>query len=110
MAPRRAMKTASKWLSTLVLAPILGSPAYAATVTGTVKGPDGAAFRGAFVQAQHAGTKVTTSVLSDRLGRYRIETLPAGAYQLRVRAVGYDAAPRNGLNLAAEQAMAHEFA
>ncbi len=98
------MKTASKWLSLLVLVPIL-APAHAATVSGTVKGPDGAPFRGAFIQAQHAGTKITTSVLSDRQGRYRFDNLAGGAYQLRVRAVGYDATPRNGVNLAAEQTL-----
>jgi hypothetical protein len=32
---------------------------------GTVTGPDGAAFRGAFVQARNATTKITVSVLSD---------------------------------------------
>ena len=77
------------WIGALALSPVLVSAAHAATVTGTVKGPDGAPFRGAFVQAQHAGTKITTSVLSDRQGRYRFENLSAGTYQLRVRAVGY---------------------
>ena len=103
------MRTASKWLSAVALAPVLGFPAHAATVSGTVRGPDGAPFRGAFVQAQHADTKMTTSVLSDRQGRYRIENLPQGTYQVRVRAVGYDASPRNGMNLRAEQAVSHEF-
>ena len=70
--------------------PGLGFGHACATVTGTVKGPDGTPFRGAFVQAQHAGTKITTSVLSDRQGRYRFDNLSAGTYQLRVRAVGYD--------------------
>src|SRR4051794_16872584 len=41
------------------------SVADAATITGTVKGPDGQAFRGAFVQARNAKTKITVSVLSD---------------------------------------------
>src|SRR5690348_15325727 len=59
------------WIGALALTPILVSAAHGATVTGAVKGPDGAPFRGAFIQAQHAGTKVTTSVLSDRQGRYR---------------------------------------
>ena len=92
------------------LMPLLVSAAHAATVTGTVKAPDGAPFRGAFIQAQHAGTKMTTSVLSDRQGRYRFENLGAGTYQLRVRAVGYEATPRGGLNLTAQQAVSHEFA
>ena len=104
------MRTASRWLAVLALAPVFGSSAYAATISGTVKGPDGSSFRGAFVQAQHSGTKITTSVLSDRQGRYRIENLPAGTYQLRVRAIGYDAAARSGLSLGAEQAVTHEFA
>jgi len=98
------------WLGAVALAPLLMSTAQAATVAGTVKGPDGAPFRGAFVQAQHAGTKITTSVLSDRQGRYRFENLAAGTYQLRVRAVGYSADPRNALNLAAAQSVSHEFA
>ena len=56
---------------------------------GTVKGPDGAALRGAFVQARNAKTKITVSVLSDNQGRYRVENLPAGEYRLQIRAPGY---------------------
>jgi virginiamycin B lyase len=100
----------SKWLGALAL--VAAAPmalAQAAIVTGVVKGPDGTAFRGAFVQAQHAGTKITTSVLSDREGRYRFENLPAGSYQLRVRVVGYRAEPRNGVNLTAAQTLSHDF-
>jgi virginiamycin B lyase len=100
----------SAWLGPVALAPLLVSAAHPATVAGTVKGPDGTLFRGAFVQAQHAGTKMTTSVLSDRQGRYRFENLAAGTYLLRVRAVGYNADARNGLNLTAEQSVSHEFA
>ena len=36
----------------------------AATISGTVAGPDGAAFRGAFVQARNAKSKIVVSVLS----------------------------------------------
>ena len=52
----------------------------AATITGTVAGPDGKPFRGAFVQAKNIKTKITTSVLSDNQGRYAIENLPAGDF------------------------------
>src|SRR5687768_4153854 len=96
-------------LGALIVGPLLAATAHAATVTGTVKGPDGAPFRGAFIQAQHAATKITTSVLSDKDGRYRIENLPAGSYQLRVRATGYNATPRNGLHLMAEQTASQDF-
>jgi len=39
--------------------------AHAATVTGTITGPDGHAFRGAFVQAENAQSKLLISALSD---------------------------------------------
>ncbi len=57
----------------------LAVAASAATVTGSVKGPDGAVFKGAFVQARNAKTRITVSVLSDQQGRYRIPDLPSGA-------------------------------
>ena len=65
--------------------------AQAADVTGTVTAPDGSAFRGAFVQAENAQTKLLVSVLTDNQGRYRITDLPAGEYRLGVRAPGYAA-------------------
>src|SRR5690349_21730629 len=89
---------------------LLSSAAPAATVTGMVKGPDGTPFRGAFVQAQDTATNIQTSVLTDRTGRYRIPNLTAGTYQLTVRAVGYRADPRSGVQLTAEQNAASDFA
>ena len=103
------MKPALKNLSVLALAPFAVSLAQAATVTGTVKGPEGAAFRGAFIQAQNAATKITVSVLSDKDGRYRIENLPAGQYQLQIRAPGFRAEPRSGMTLTAAQNLAQAF-
>src|SRR6266850_6242374 len=104
------MRTASKCLGVLTLALIPGSFAYGATVTGTVKAPDGTPFRGAFVQAQNTSTKITVSVLSDKNGRYRLENLPAGPYQLQVKAAGYRSDPRPGVSLTATQNAAYEFA
>src|ERR1700686_3301526 len=77
--------------------------AYGATITGTVKGPDGAPFQGAFVQAQNTKTKITVSVLSNKLGAYQIPNLPAGEYQLQVRSAGYRTDPKNSVNLTADQ-------
>src|SRR5712672_4247149 len=88
----------------------VASFAYGAEVTGTVKGPDGALFQGAFVQARNTKTKITVSVLSRKDGQYRISNLPPGAYELRVRAVGYQAQPRTGVNLTADQSASFEFA
>ena len=65
---------------------LTSSFADAATIAGTVKGPDGAAFRGAFVQARNAKTKITVSVLSDNEGRYHVDNLGAGDYRVQIRA------------------------
>src|SRR5262245_24183098 len=89
---------------------VLAAPcAEAATIAGTVKGPDGVPFRAAFVQARHAKLKMTVSVLSDNQGRYIVENLPAGDYRLQVRAIGYKAEPKTGITLAADQNISHDF-
>ena len=75
----------------------------AATITGTVKGPDGAPFRGAFVQAQNSQTHITVNVLSGPDGKYRVEKLPAGEYTVRIRAVGFKADPQTGVKLTTDQ-------
>ena len=87
-----------------ILALLLAAPAAdAATIAGKVTGPDGAPFRGAFVQARHAGLKMTVSVLSDNDGRYVVENLPAGEYRVLVKTVGYKADVRAGVKLEADQ-------
>ena len=83
---------------------------HGATITGTVKGPDGAPFKGAFVQAQNTKTKITVNVLSHKDGGYRVEDLPAGEYVLRIRAVGFQADPRTGVTLTASQAASMDWA
>ena len=52
--------------------------ASAGTVSGTIKGPDGAPFRAAFVRVQNLKTKMTMMVLSDNQGRYWTDDLGAG--------------------------------
>src|SRR5262245_889406 len=85
------------------------SVADAATISGTVKGPDGQAFRGAFVQARNAKTKVTVSVLSDNQGRYLVPDLGAGDYRVSIRAPGFSAAALNNVKLTAEQKATQDF-
>src|SRR5436853_1692516 len=82
----------------------------AASITGTVKGPDGQAFRGAFVQARNAKTKITVSVLSDNQGNYRVPDLGPGDYRVSIRAPGFSAAPRSDVKLSADQSAAYDFA
>ena len=86
------------------------SPAAAASITGTVRGPDGAPVRAAFVQARHGKLKMTVSVLTDAAGRYAVENLPAGEYRLSVRLIGAKAEPKNGIALAADATASRDFA
>lgn len=88
----------------------LSCAARAATVAGTVKGPDGAPFRGAFVAAQNLKTKITVNVQSRGDGRYAIKNLPAGDYEVRVKSVGYDNDETTRMTLSAEQTGARDFA
>ncbi len=100
------------WKSAYLIALLLSfaSIGHCATISGTVKGPDGKPFKGAFVEAQDMDSRIATNVLSDKDGRYRIENLPEGQYQLLVRAVGYRFEPRTGISLAASQNATYEIA
>ena len=71
----------------------VGYGATGGTITGTVKGADGAPFRAAFVRAQNTKSKVTMMVLSDRQGRYFTDKLPAGTYDVWATAIGYKSDP-----------------
>jgi virginiamycin B lyase len=94
-----------------VIAAVSGmAGADAATVAGTVSGPDGKPFRGAFVQARNLKTKITVSVLSDSAGKYRIDNLAAGDYRLQMRAIGYKSDPVTGITLGEKEDLARDLA
>jgi virginiamycin B lyase len=97
------MKPMSKILGLLSAAVFLASCAYGATIAGAVKGPDGSPVRAAFVHARNAKTRITVIVLSDGSGRYKVENLPAGDYQVQARATGLRSDPMSGLVLSASQ-------
>ena len=82
----------------------------AATLAGTVTGPDGKPFRGAFVQARNLKTRITVSVLSDNAGRYHVDNLGPGDYRLGLRAVGFQADPSTGITLAADDRLTRDLA
>src|SRR5580704_11366651 len=105
----RCMRPQNKILTLIGWIVLLGSACSGATITGTVSGVDGAAFQGAFVEAQNAKTRITVIVLSDSNGRYRIPDLAAGDYRVQIRAVGYRADPRPGVALAADQNASLDF-
>jgi virginiamycin B lyase len=78
--------------------------ALAGTITGTVKGPDGAPFRAAFVRIHNMKTKMTAMVLSDSQGRYWADGLEPGVYQVRATSVGYRSNPARRNNVAVDEA------
>ncbi len=104
------MRTVGKLVSFLGLVALCSSASFAATVTGTVKGPDGAPFKAAFVEAQNTKSRITTIVLSDAQGHYRIERLNPGDYRVSIRAIGYTAVPKTGVSLTADQNSSIDFA
>ena len=104
------MRLAEKLLATLTLTLSLAGPALGATIAGSVKGPDGAPFLGAFVVAENAQNRMTVSVLSDQQGRYQIASLPAATYAVRIRAIGYRSDPRRDVRLAGDQNASLDFA
>ncbi|HVB33091.1 MAG TPA: carboxypeptidase regulatory-like domain-containing protein [Patescibacteria group bacterium] len=84
--------------------------AMGATIRGTVKGPGGKPFEGAFVEAQNTTTNIMTDVLSQEDGSYRIPNLVAGDYRVSIRAVGYRAAAQNETLQTADQHAKCDFA
>ena len=69
------------------------------TLSGSIKGPDGAPLERIFIQLQNSKTKITFYVLSDKSGRYRIDNLPAGDYRVQASATGFRANVKNGVNI-----------
>ena len=96
------MKTlATAGVAALLLA-TTGYAALAGTIAGTIKGPDGAPFRAAFVRVQNLSNKITMMVLTDSQGRYFADNLPTGNYTVTPTSVGFKASPLRRNNVAVE--------
>lgn len=74
-------------------------------LTGTVSSTDEGRMEGVLVRAKRAGSTVTTTVVTDREGRYRFPRtrLEPGDYTIRIRAVGFDLEPAGKVTLSARQ-------
>jgi virginiamycin B lyase len=103
------MRALQRLLMVAALA-ILALPTYAATITGTVKGPDGAPFQGAFVQAQNSKTRIASIVLTDAQGHYRLENIAPGDYRVQIRAVGFKADAQTATGVTPDQNLSFDFA
>jgi mono/diheme cytochrome c family protein len=99
-----------KVLGLFLICAALSYGATDATLTGVIKDPSGAPYRGAFVRAQNLQSKITVNVMSDGQGSYRIANLPPGDYVVRVTAVGYRSEPRHDVRLAAGDSSSLDFA
>src|SRR6266567_3080709 len=103
------MRLADKVLVSLTLTVALASTAFGATITGSVQGPDGKPFMGAFVVAENTQNKMTVSVLSNAQGRYHIGNLPAATYKVQITAIGYQSDPRSDVRLTGDQKASFDF-
>ena len=103
------MRLFEKFLGLSGLVVLFASFALGATIAGSVKGPDGAPFMGAFVIAENTQNRMTFNVLSDKQGRYHIDNLPAAMYSVRIRAIGYKSDPREEVRLTTDKRASFDF-
>jgi streptogramin lyase len=61
-------------------------------LSGRISGPDGKAMSGVTISAKAQGSTITTSVFTDKNGRYVFPDLPEGLYRLRAQALTYETA------------------
>ena len=95
----------------MALVILLASVAYGEVISGTVKDPSGAPLKGVFVRARSdTKSKITMSVLSDKQGRYRIENLSPGGYEVWATAVGYKSDPPAGVKVDAGKPASFDIA
>jgi hypothetical protein len=104
------MRLLDKVLLSLTLTIPFGPTSFAATITGSVQGPDGKPFMGAFVTAESTQNKMTVNVLSNAEGRYHLGNLPAATYKVHISAIGYTSEPRPDVQLTADQKASFDFA
>ena len=84
----------TKRFTLLLLAALISIPLFVVhgaggRIEGKIADPKGAAIAGATVTATNQATKHDFSAVTDAQGRYKIEGLPAGTYNLSVVASGF---------------------
>jgi streptogramin lyase len=84
----------------------LNAQTAAVALTGVVTSQEEGAMEGVMVSARRAGSTITVTVASDAQGRYAFprNRLEPGSYSIRIRAVGYDLAGADSVNVTAGQA------
>ncbi|HWW83712.1 MAG TPA: carboxypeptidase regulatory-like domain-containing protein [Vicinamibacterales bacterium] len=86
--------------------PRLGAQGQASlALTGRVTSSEEGPMEGVLVSAKRAGSSITTTVVTNREGRYRFpeSRLEPGEYAIKIRAAGYDLAEPTNATVAARQ-------
>ncbi|NWG00988.1 MAG: TonB-dependent receptor [Thermoanaerobaculaceae bacterium] len=92
--------TAMAALLLLVAAPLLAqSSVTTGELSGRVVDPDQGVLPGATVEARNPATGLTRRALTDAEGRYRIDLLPPGSYEVRVELSGFRPELRQGVTV-----------
>src|SRR5271169_4042899 len=103
------MRAFCRALGCAIVVLLVATISYGSTISGSVKGPEGTPFRGAFIQAQNTKSKITVSVLSDKDGHFQVEGLAAGDYNVLVKAIGFKG-NTHPMTLTADQLASQDFA
>jgi streptogramin lyase len=94
-----------------VLLAAISAAAAAQALTGIVSSAEEGAMEGVLVRAKKAGSTITITVVSDAKGRYAFPSakLEPGRYSLRIRAVGYELAGPDSVEVAAGKTAAADL-
>lgn len=80
-----------------------------ASISGRVTDPSGAGIPAATVTIKNTATSATQTAMTDVQGRYALEDLPIGPYDLTVSKTGFQNAVRSGLTLTVGAAPVLDF-
>ena len=78
---------------------ILRAQTTSASVLGSITDSSGAALPGADVQMRNTGTGISRSVTSDAQGRYRVQDLDVGTYDVQATKMGFSTVLQKGVTL-----------
>ena len=106
--PAAQMKksAAARWLGLLAFILVCATGAVAqdsANISGQVVDPSGSSVKEAIVTARNVDTGLERATTSDDRGRYQIQALPPGQFEIRAAKQGFSDQTRTGISLAVGQ-------
>jgi len=94
MRPLLFVSLALIGLICLTLPTIVTTQGVTGTLTGTIKDPNGAVVVGAQVTVRHEATNTTRQATTDNEGRFKVERLAPGRYQVSIARPGFKTAEK----------------